>query len=243
MSNSVTQDQTNLVLSLYQRSETVFSFSEIVQLFPQFKPANLRRRLSYYVDQGQLLRVRRGIYAQANFEIKEAANLIYTPSYISLETVLFEQGLIFQPSHDLSLASYVTRRVQVQVEQTQKSLKKTHPQLHDQIKQADKTKSKCEKTKDKKSKKDKVVPQLTFSYRQFKASILTNCQGIEINSYAQANVNRAFTDTVYLCPDYHFDNLRPLDWNQVRSLAKIYDNQAMIQRIERYYQIYQEQHV
>ena len=70
------------------------------------------RRLHYYVQKGLLYSVRRGLYAKnKKYDRKEAATKIFTPSYISFETVLFEAGVIFQLYKSIFVASYQTREV------------------------------------------------------------------------------------------------------------------------------------
>ena len=61
---------------------------------------NLLSKIKYYAKQRSLIRLTRGIFAKNNeFEVKELATSIYTPSYVSFETVLRESGIIFQ-HHD-----------------------------------------------------------------------------------------------------------------------------------------------
>ena len=56
--------------------------------------------------------VRRGIYAKdQNYNKYELATKIYTPSYISFETVLAKAGIIFQLYGQIFIASYLTREI------------------------------------------------------------------------------------------------------------------------------------
>jgi hypothetical protein len=103
----------NLILSLYQNPRTVFSIKEISQLFPNLSYQSLKDRLSYAVKTKKLLKPRRGIYTKINFNFFEFANKIYTPSYISLETVLLKEGLIFQEKKEITLISYLTRTIKI----------------------------------------------------------------------------------------------------------------------------------
>jgi len=60
-------------------------------------PDNLKAKIAYYVKQGVLIRLTRGVFAKnKDYNPKELATSIYTPSYISFETVLREAGVIFQ---------------------------------------------------------------------------------------------------------------------------------------------------
>lgn len=97
------------IVKLYQSSKTVLSTREIAVLWNETRAANLYSKLRYYVKGGSLLRLRRGIFAKdKNFNPKELATKIFTPSYISFETVLRESGIIFQHYDSIYVASYAS---------------------------------------------------------------------------------------------------------------------------------------
>lgn len=102
----------NLVLELYKKNQSVFTTKEISLLFPDINYSNLKRRISYYAKADKIVRLRKGIYGKENFDPLELANKIYTPSYISFETVLKKEGIIFQESSGIFAASYLTREIQ-----------------------------------------------------------------------------------------------------------------------------------
>jgi hypothetical protein len=88
----------------------VFTFKEISLLWEEPDINLIKRRLNYYVKNGKLYRVRRGIYAKdRNYDKFELATKIYTPSYISFETVLAQAGVIFQFYPQIFVASYLRR--------------------------------------------------------------------------------------------------------------------------------------
>lgn len=61
-----------------------------------------------------MIRVRRGIYAKdKNYNRFELATRIYTPSYISFETVLTRAGINFQYYNNIFLVSYLSREIKV----------------------------------------------------------------------------------------------------------------------------------
>jgi hypothetical protein len=99
---------------ILRSSLKVFSFSEasiILQISDRYKLANI---LNYYVRTKQIYQLRRGIYSLSeSFDKFSLANRIYTPSYISFESVLFKEGVIFQYYSDTYLASYLSRAIQV----------------------------------------------------------------------------------------------------------------------------------
>lgn len=69
--------------------------------------------MKYAVNKNKILRLRKGIYAKTNFDPLELGNKIYTPSYISLETVLKKEGIIFQETSEITLISYISRKIKV----------------------------------------------------------------------------------------------------------------------------------
>lgn len=190
----------DFLLELYKKPQTVFTTKEISLIFPQIPYQNLKSRLHYAVSVGKLKKLRKGIYAKENFEPLELANKIYTPSYISLETVLAKEGIIFQKYATIFVASYLTRRV-------------------------------------------KAAGQEIF-YRKVKDEVLLNNLGIEEKSnYFVASKERAFLDAIFLYRDYHFDNLRPLDWEKAKEISRIYASKALEKRVAEYYQIFRQEHV
>ena len=101
----------DLLLKIYQQPQTVFTLADIAMLARDIPYAALRRRLSYCVSQKRLLRPRWGVYAKKDFQLEELANKIYTPSYLSLQTILQRAGIIFQEYQSLFFVSYLTRTV------------------------------------------------------------------------------------------------------------------------------------
>jgi predicted transcriptional regulator of viral defense system len=98
---------------LLRSSKTVFSIKDIALLWGEKAEARSRIRLSDYVKNGKLVRVYRGIYAKDNnFDRLELATRIYTPSYVSFETVLTRAGMNFQYYGNIFVASYVTREIE-----------------------------------------------------------------------------------------------------------------------------------
>ncbi|MBI5413379.1 type IV toxin-antitoxin system AbiEi family antitoxin domain-containing protein [Candidatus Peregrinibacteria bacterium] len=98
---------------LLRSSKTVFSTKDIALLWGEKVEANVRLRLSSYVKNGKLIRIRHGIYAKdKNYDRFEFATRIYTPSYISFETVLTRAGINFQYYGNIFVASYVTREIE-----------------------------------------------------------------------------------------------------------------------------------
>ena len=87
--------------------------------------------------------------------------------------------------------------------------------------------------------KDIVCDEQVFCFKKLKNNLLHNNSGIESDkNYSIASTARAFLDVVYLNKDYHFDNLSPLDWDQIFSLLPMYENKRMIKKVNEYYRNY-----
>lgn len=103
----------NTILRLYKQKQSVFSVKEVFLIWQESNPDNVKAYLKYYTDKGDLIRLRRGIYAKTNFDIYEVTTKIYTPAYISFETVLRNEGVIFQHYETTFAASYLTRDIEL----------------------------------------------------------------------------------------------------------------------------------
>jgi hypothetical protein len=100
------------LLQILRGSSSVFTFKDILLASSETNASLLRRRISYYVKNRELYPVRRGIYAKnKEYDRLELANKIFTPSYISFETVLAKAGLIFQHYDQIFVASYLSREI------------------------------------------------------------------------------------------------------------------------------------
>ncbi len=101
------------ILDIVRSKASVMRFKEIVIAAGEKSPNLLKRRLNYYVKKGELYSIRRGLYAKdKNYDRLELATKIFTPSYISFETVLREAGIIFQHYTKIFVATYQTREIE-----------------------------------------------------------------------------------------------------------------------------------
>jgi len=177
---------------LLRSTKTIFSTKDAALLWNENDNKIVTDRLKKYVNAGKLVRPYRGLYAKdTNYDRFELATRIYTPSYISFETVLTREGVNFQYYGNIFVASYVNREINV----------------GDQ--------------------------KITFV--RTKDYVLSNTTGIEHkDDYAIATRERAFLDRVYVSKDYHFDNLRSLDWNKVMEILPIYNNKRLEKKIKEY---------
>lgn len=184
----------NYLSAILRSPKTVFSTKDIALLWHEPATTATQVRLNYFVKKGDLFRIRKGLYARdKNYSRLELATRILTPAYVSFETVLVKEGLIFQYYQPIFVASYLTREITV----------------------------------------DKQV----YSFRKIKNEVLVNPTGIKfIQETAIALKERALLDTLYIKTQYHFDNLRSLDWALVFEILPIYQNQSLAKRITALYQ-------
>ena len=99
---------------LLRSPKTVFSTKDVALLWVEERENTVSARLNKYAKAGKLIRVRRGLYAKdKNYDKFELATRIYTPSYISFETVLTRAGINFQYYSNIFVASYVSREVEI----------------------------------------------------------------------------------------------------------------------------------
>lgn len=186
----------NLIAKIYQFPKRVLTNKDLSLIWQETNQNNLKAKISYYVKQGDLIRLRRGVYTkEKNYDPRELATSIYTPSYISFETVLRDAGIIFQHYETIFVAGPWPNKIK--------------------------------------------IDQYSFVFRKLKKSVLYNPAGIvNQDAYSIATAERAFLDTIYLFPKYYFDNLKPINWKKCFTLVKIYNNQQLIKRLNRYYKNY-----
>ncbi len=96
----------NTIAKLYQSSKTILTNKDLALIWEETNVNNLKAKTAYYVKRGTLIRLTRGVFAKdANYNSKELATSIYTPSYVSFETVLREAGVIFQHYDTIFIAA------------------------------------------------------------------------------------------------------------------------------------------
>lgn len=104
----------SLIAKLYQSSKTILSNKDLALIWEINDEQSLYAKTAYYVKQGALIRLTRGVFAKIkNFNPKELATSIYAPSYISFETALREAGVIFQHYEQIFVATKWTKNVTV----------------------------------------------------------------------------------------------------------------------------------
>jgi predicted transcriptional regulator of viral defense system len=100
------------ISKILRSNKTVFTFKDISLIWGDTDKKATISAINYYVKTGNLYRLRRGFYAKdKNYDKFELATKIYTPSYISFETVLAKAGIVFQYYSQIFVASYLAREI------------------------------------------------------------------------------------------------------------------------------------
>lgn len=100
--------------AILRSPKTIFTLKDLALLWGEPGTGSVRVRLNHYVRRGKLYRVRRGFYAKdKHYNKLEFATRIFTPAYVSFETILAREGLVFQFYTQISIASYLTRDIEV----------------------------------------------------------------------------------------------------------------------------------
>ncbi len=104
----------NIIAKLYASQKTVVTTEDLAMLWEENNPNNLKAKIAYYVKQGLLIRLTRGIFAKnKSFNSYELATSVYTPAYISFETVLRDSGMIFQHYDTIFVASHLSKTTHI----------------------------------------------------------------------------------------------------------------------------------
>jgi len=97
---------------LLRSTKSVFTTKDVALLWNESNSSVIADRLKSYVNNGKLVRVRRGIYSKdEKYDKYEFAIKIFRPSYISFETVLGASGMTFQYYGNIFVASYLKREI------------------------------------------------------------------------------------------------------------------------------------
>jgi len=102
----------NLILDIYNSKNSVFSIKDIALLWGESDTELVKTRVHRYVKANKLYSIRKSFYSKnSDYNKQELATKIYTPSYISFETVLGKAGVTFQHYSQIFIASYLTREI------------------------------------------------------------------------------------------------------------------------------------
>ena len=99
---------------VYKSPQTIFTIKDFSLIWGVNQPTLVRARVNDYAKRGKLYQLRKGIYAKdKDYNKFELATKIYTPSYVSLETVLAKEGVVFQYYETIFVISYLSRKLEV----------------------------------------------------------------------------------------------------------------------------------
>ncbi|MBI2443685.1 MAG: hypothetical protein HYV42_00370 [Candidatus Magasanikbacteria bacterium] len=105
----------NFVKLLYQSQNTIVNYKDLALIWQETNENKLKNRVAYCVKRGYLRRLTRGIFAKdKNYDPRELATSLYTPSYISFETVFRDAGMIFQYYETIFVAGPWARDIRIQ---------------------------------------------------------------------------------------------------------------------------------
>jgi hypothetical protein len=103
----------NFIAEIYRSKQSAFSLRDLSMLIGENNYDNLKRVVNYYTKKGIISNVRRGFYVKDAFDPFELAVKIFPPAYISFETVLLKEGVIFQYDTTITVASYLSREIEI----------------------------------------------------------------------------------------------------------------------------------
>lgn len=104
----------NAVAKLFKSPKTVFTNKDLSLIWQENNSVHLKSKISYYVKQGYLNKLTRRIYSKdKNYDLKELAASVYSPSYVSFETILREAGVIFQHYDTVFVAGQWSRTIEI----------------------------------------------------------------------------------------------------------------------------------
>jgi len=104
----------DIILSIYQDERKVFRLVDIAMITGETKLQVLVKKMNYYVGKGKIRNPRKGVYTKTTYDPLELSCKIYSPSYISLQYVLQRAGVIFQYDSQITIASYLSRKLDIE---------------------------------------------------------------------------------------------------------------------------------
>lgn len=102
------------LLDLFNLNQTVFTVKNISLLWQTADMPFVNKKLYRYTKANKLFRIKKAIYAKnENFDKLEFAVKLWTPSYISFETVTAKAGLTFQYYSQIFIATYQSKEIEI----------------------------------------------------------------------------------------------------------------------------------
>ena len=102
------------LLKLMRSKNTVFNIKDISLIWNESNADFIRKKIFRYLKSEKLYSIRKGIYSKdKDYNEYELATKIYTPAYISFETVLARAGIVFQYYGQIFVASYLSMEIAI----------------------------------------------------------------------------------------------------------------------------------
>jgi predicted transcriptional regulator of viral defense system len=101
-----------------QLSQNIFTIGDVAKVFPTEPETSLKTQLARFAQKGLIKSIKRGIYTYDLTKIDELelAEILYQPSYISLETALHHYGMIPDiPQTTTSVTPVITKTIDTPV--------------------------------------------------------------------------------------------------------------------------------
>lgn len=104
----------NSISILLRSRKTVFSIKDLVLLWGVNDLNYLKVKIYRLVKNRQLFRLKKGIFVlDDNYDIFELANKLVVPSYVTFETILAKEGVIFQYYSQVFCAARYNREYKI----------------------------------------------------------------------------------------------------------------------------------
>jgi len=103
------------LIKLVESHKTIFNTRDLAIIWNITDHQRLKNQIYYWTKNNKLIRLHHGIFAlNQQYDHLELAGKLCYPSYISLETVLVEKGIIFQNVQSITSISNKTRFITCQ---------------------------------------------------------------------------------------------------------------------------------
>lgn len=115
--STIRKRNTGKIAMLLQQDRNIFHISDLMLLWNATNQASLRRTISRYVKKGILLKIYRGFYSVvplSRIDPRElGSSALHSYCYVSTETVLAQNSIIFQQIDTVTFCASKTRQIRV----------------------------------------------------------------------------------------------------------------------------------
>ena len=115
--SAISKRNTSKIAVLLKQNKNIFHISDLMLLWNTTNQASLRRTISRYVQKGILLKIYRGFYSViplSQIDPRElGSSALHSYCYISTESVLVQNSIIFQQIDAVTFCSSKTKQIHV----------------------------------------------------------------------------------------------------------------------------------